>query len=232
MRWAVPLRARLRSSGRELAPLAAYTLWAPTYAVEPANEIMRLEQEAVLRLLPSVRGQAVLDLACGTGRYLKRLQAGEARVSFGIDRVPAMLAKARAVSSRLVCADFGALPVAGSRLDLVVCALAVGHAASLGTVLREVARVLRPGGAAVYSDLHPDAAASGWKRSFTDLGGRVHSVQHHVHSKRDHEAACSAAGLEIEELLEPVVDFAHPWNGRPAVLALRARRASARAGRR
>ena len=230
MRWPGPRWAGLRRPRRELCPQAAYTLWAPTYADEPANEVMRLEQEAVLSLLPPVRDKTVLDLACGAGRYLKRLQAGGAALSFGIDLTPAMLVKARALSSRLARADFVGLPVAAGSLDLVVCALAVGHAACLGALLGEVARVLRPGGAIVYSDLHPDAAGSGWKRSFVDPRGRVHSVRHHVHTKRDHLEACSAAGLEIEDVAEPLVDFAHAWKGRPAVLALRARRTGSPTG--
>ena len=209
---------------RALEPLAAYTLWAPAYGDEPQNALMRLEQDAVLDLAPPLAGATVLDLACGAGRYLKRLHAAGATCVVGLDLTPAMLARARSFPGRLLRGDMTLLPLADSSFDFVLCGLAVGHVAALSGFLREVARVLRPGGAVVYSDVHPEAAHAGWTRTFRGPDGRWHTVLHHVHEPGEHRAACAAAGLAIEDVREPRVDFAHPWEGRPAVLALRARR--------
>lgn len=209
---------------RALGPLAAYTLWAPSYGDEPQNALMRLEQEAVLALTPPLSGATVLDLACGAGRYLKRLSAAGAARVVGLDLTPAMLVRARAFSSRLVRGDMIALPLVDSSFDFVLCGLAVGHVAGLGSFLSEIVRVLRPGGTVVYSDLHPEAAGAGWSRTFQDQDGRQHSVRHHIHELAEHREACAAARLVIEETREPFIDFVHPQQGRPAVFALRARR--------
>src|SRR5258708_13825557 len=52
-----------------LESTAAYALWAASYPPHAHNQIMALEQAAMLRLMPTLAGRAVLDLACGTGRY-------------------------------------------------------------------------------------------------------------------------------------------------------------------
>ncbi|MFI5584740.1 methyltransferase domain-containing protein [Amycolatopsis sp. NPDC051758] len=55
-----------------------------------------------------------------------------------------MLAKASGGDFRL--GELTHLPVDDAAVDLVVCGLALTHAADLGPVLAEFARVLRPGG--------------------------------------------------------------------------------------
>jgi malonyl-CoA O-methyltransferase len=96
---------------------------------------------------------------------------------------------------------------------------------ALTPAVAEMARVLAPGGSVVYSDFHPFAALGGLKRTFTGADGRRYMVEHHVHLYGDHQAACAAAGLTIEAVCEPLVDFEHPWRGRPVVLVLRATKA-------
>ena len=121
----------------------AYARWAPTYPREAANELMRLDERSVLRLLPDVRGLRVLDVGCGAGRYLGLLAARGASRVIGIDPEPAMLARAGAP---VVCAGLPRLPIAPAAFDLVVCALVVGHLPDLPGALAELGRVLRPGG--------------------------------------------------------------------------------------
>src|SRR5258708_22181637 len=48
-----------------------------------------------------------------------------------------------------------ALPVDDASVDVLTCALALTHVPDLAPVMREFARVLRPGGTAVLSDIHP-----------------------------------------------------------------------------
>ncbi|MFZ0217306.1 MAG: methyltransferase domain-containing protein [Candidatus Dormiibacterota bacterium] len=46
-------------------------------------------------------------------------------------------------------------------VDVLTCALALTHVASLRPIVGEFARVLRPGGQAVRSDMHPSLSAAG-----------------------------------------------------------------------
>jgi malonyl-CoA O-methyltransferase len=212
------------ASPLELAPLEAYALWAPSYDAAPHTPLMAIEQAAVLELLPPVAGRRCLDLACGSGRYLALLAARGARAA-GCDLSRPMLARAAALGLPLALADLRATPFRSGSFAAAVCGLALCDLAELGAALRETARVLAPGGVLVASDLHPGGARAGWKRTFRAADGRLVAVRHHVHEARDYADACSAAGLAVERLVEPTVDFEHPWRGRPAALVVRARRA-------
>ncbi len=214
---------RWRRRGKPLEAAAAYALWAPAYPPHAHTPLMAIEERAVLALLPDVAGRRVLDLGCGTGRYTCLLEARGARV-VGLDRSAEMLGRACGGARRLIRGDARALPLASRAVDLVVCALMLGDVAELEVVLAEIARVLAPGGWAVYSDLHPVGRALGWRRGFQDAAGRRWFVRHHVHTLRDHVAACRRAGLEIERIAEPAIDVDHPDRGRPAALVIRARR--------
>jgi len=215
---------RSRRAAQALPVLDAYARWAPAYAAEAHNPLMELEQAALLLLLPAVAGRRVLDLACGSGRYLARLAGQGAARLVGADLSAAMLARAKTVSRELLLADLRCLPLADAGFDLIVCGLAVGHVAALAPAVAEMARVLAPGGTLVYSDFHPFATLAGLQRTFTGADGRRYAVEHHLHLYSDHHAACAAAGLTIDAVREPAIEFEHPWRGRPAVLVLRARK--------
>ena len=114
-------------------------------------------------------------------------------------------------------APFFPLPFNSDVFDVIVCGLAVGHEKNLGAILGETARVLRPGGMLLYSDIHPAGTLAGWKRTFVGDNGVVFDLEHHLHLIDDHRQACQAAGLTIDAVLEPSLG-----EGIPAVLVVRA----------
>ena len=215
----------MRREPIELDSTNGYALWAPTYSPRPHNPLMELEQRALLELLPEVTGKVALDLACGSGRYLATLIKRGASQAVGLDISSQMLARVQTNHGRLVRGDLRDLPLASASFEVVVCGLAVGHVDDLRGVMAEIGRVLIPGGIAVYSDFHPFGAMAGWKRTFRGQDGRLYAVRHYFHLYADHHAACRAAGLMIEDVREPVIDFEHKWRGCPAVIVLRARKA-------
>jgi malonyl-CoA O-methyltransferase len=217
-------RARLPGPLIELEAKQAYAMWASTYFPQAHNPLMEIEQRAMLELLPEVAGKVALDLACGSGRYLAALIDRGASRAIGLDFSPNMLARAKMNSGYLVQADLRQLPLANASFDVVVCGLAVGHVDDLRGVIAEVGRVLIAGGVVVYSDFHPFGALIGWKRTFRAQNGREYVVRHYPHLYADHHAACRAAGLIVEEVREPRIDFEHKWRGHPAVIVIRARK--------
>ncbi len=219
-------RARGAGESQPLEARAAYEMLAEVYPPVAHTELMRLEEAALDELLPDARGAQALDVGCGSGRHLRRLIAGGARRVVGCDLAAAMLARARhaAPGARLARADARALPFRARVFDLVVCGLALGHVAELRAALAEIARVLAPGGVAVWSDLHPAGTLAGWKRDFRDAQGRLVVVRQHLHLFADHLRACRAAGLVLEDAREPLLQGDHPQRGWPALLVLRARR--------
>jgi len=172
--------------------------------------------------LPDLRGMAVLDVGCGSGRYLKiMLQRGAALV-VGLDASMPMLARAREFAPNLMQANLLSMGLHTGRFQVITCALALGHVQDLRRALTEISRVLAPNGAVIYSDFHPLAAQLGWKRTFRGPDGHLYAVRYYAHSISEHVAACAAAGLQVAEVLEPTIDFDHKWRGYPALLIVRA----------
>ncbi|MFB8757905.1 class I SAM-dependent methyltransferase [Streptomyces nigra] len=97
-------------------------------------------------------GDRVLDAGCGTGRALPPLRAavGASGVVLGVDLTPAMLEAARRAGrdrdGRLLLADVAALPLRLGSVDAVFAAGLIAHLPHPAEDLREVARVVRPGG--------------------------------------------------------------------------------------
>ncbi|MEU0781999.1 class I SAM-dependent methyltransferase [Streptomyces sp. NPDC006173] len=97
-------------------------------------------------------GDRVLDAGCGTGRALPPLRAavGGSGVVVGADLTLAMLEAAvragRDRDGRLLLADVAALPLRSESLDAVFAAGLVAHLPNPAENLRELARVVRPGG--------------------------------------------------------------------------------------
>lgn len=197
-----------------LMPAEAYALWAASYPAHAHNPVMQAEERAMLGLMPdTLRGEAVLDVGCGSGRYmLHALRRGAARV-IGVDLSPQMLVRAgtelaalrAAADIDLVQGSLAALPVPDARANLTICGLVVGHLDNLQQALAELCRVTRPGGTLLCSDVHPIGHALGWLRDFKS-GDRHYAVQHTQHLYSHWHAACAALGLRIEQVLEPMLD--------------------------
>jgi demethylmenaquinone methyltransferase/2-methoxy-6-polyprenyl-1,4-benzoquinol methylase len=135
-----------------LAPDAVRTMFdriAPVY--DAMNRVMtmgldvrwrRLTAESVVR-----RGDAVLDAACGTGDLaIADLKAGAGKVT-GLDFSEQMLAQARKKAPLdWVQGDLLALPFADGTFDAATVGFGVRNVADLEQGLRELRRVLKPGG--------------------------------------------------------------------------------------
>jgi len=116
-----------------------------------------LRSEAVASLVP--RSRVVADLGCGAG-FLTRFLAARFDRVIAVDHSEAMLAAARvsvgpAAPVEWRAGELEALPIDDGEVDAVFANLALGHVGDLAAVARECARVLRPGGAAVITDLRP-----------------------------------------------------------------------------
>lgn len=132
---------------------------------------------ALLALLGPVRGERVLDLACGHGLLARELARRGATVT-GIDLSHELLERARSreASDRLgihyVHGDVADAEVLeGVEFDLIVSNFGLSDIDDLDGVCRTVGRVLRPGGRFVLSILHPCfAGAPGVSGSWPTTG--------------------------------------------------------------
>lgn len=93
-------------------------------------------------------GVRVLDVGCGNGAYLRALR-DRGIDAIGVDRSFGMLASARH-HPMLVNADIASLPWARDAFDVVLAPHMLYHVSDRPAAAREVRRVLRTGGAAVF----------------------------------------------------------------------------------
>lgn len=99
-------------------------------------------------------GQDVLDVGCGFGGTARMAQGRAAVALWGVNVDPCQLAVCRTLGGgRWIAADACRLPFPAACFDRVLCVEAAFHFASRDTFLAEAARVLRPGGRLVLSDI-------------------------------------------------------------------------------
>jgi len=182
---------------------SGYMHWSVRYD-EPGNPLIAIEEPVVWRLLEGIAPGRALDLACGTGRHARRLVELGHRVE-GVDLTPEMLQRAAAnvPEASFREGDLLAIPRPSGELDLVVCGLALAHVADLHGAATELSRVLRSGGIAIVSVLHPFLAQLGWHAPFEDEHGRRRFVREHPHGHADYFDAFRRAGLHVRECIEP-----------------------------
>jgi SAM-dependent methyltransferase len=180
-----------------------YARWAATYDQAP-NPLLALEQRCLLPLIPDVAGKCVLDLACGTGRWLEKLLAAKASLGIGIDLSLPMLAVAQekaAITGRLARANCLRLPFPSDVFDLAVCSFAVEHIRNLSEVAAEWSRVLKQSADLFITGLHPAAYAAGWRAGFRD-GQDAMQIDAVPHSAKQMVVVFRGAGFEMRHTLE------------------------------
>ncbi|MBX6312574.1 MAG: methyltransferase domain-containing protein [Isosphaeraceae bacterium] len=128
-----------------------------------ARGMWRLTSLWLDEALQGRRGLRVLDVGCGTGWVLSRFrQRGEVAWAIGVDPSPVALARARRYGEGgLARGDARSLPFADRSFDMVTCFDVLQHLDAGGDrqALRELRRVLRPGGLALIR-----ANGRGWAR--------------------------------------------------------------------
>lgn len=139
------------------------------------------------------RGESVLDIACGTG-IVARLarQRGHAGRLVGIDLNRAMLAVARAKSATVEWIEGSALdlPFDAKSFDVVLCQLGLQFFPDRPLALKEMVRVLKPGGRAgfsVYSAIEKTPAAHAFVLALDKYLGEEAS-----RTKRSEHISCDA----------------------------------------
>ncbi len=139
-------KAAQRESWALFAPLAAFT--TPTAA-------------ALVNFAGVKKGEAVLDIACGTGVVTITAHQRGARVS-ALDLSPVLLEEARKNAAILKAAidfmegDVEALPYKDASFDVVLSQFGHMFAPRPEVALKEMLRVLKPGGRIAFSTWPPE----------------------------------------------------------------------------
>jgi ubiquinone/menaquinone biosynthesis C-methylase UbiE len=196
-----------RGTAKFLSPQPAYDEWAEHYDDEDPSTM--LDQPFLMSVIQPFEGCRILDLGCGTGRYLRLV--GQGSYAVGVDLSRGMLTRARrqtsaAIAARWVQASVECLPFRAQSFDRVVSGLVLDHVRELRLFFDGIARTLKPGGRAVVTAVHPDMQRlTGPTVRFT-AAGREYHTQGTIHEIREILAAVTQSDLSVEQLQEPPVD--------------------------
>ncbi len=108
----------------------------------------------VEKLTPYLEGSDVLELGCGTGLILERTTA-LAKTATSIDLSLGMAGVSNEKGLRVCNASATQLPFKDRSFDLVYSCKVLPHVPDIAAALREVERVLRPGGRAMIEFYNP-----------------------------------------------------------------------------
>jgi SAM-dependent methyltransferase len=215
-----------------------------TWVRKPGHDSYdRYHRDQFLPLVPPP-GRRTLDVGCGEGRLTRHLASLGHRM-VGIDASPTLVAAARASAPEmeLHVADAGALPFADASFDCVVSFMCLHDVDDLDGAVREIERVMSPGGVACLAVVHPLNSAGRFEKHgrFVIRGSYLASFRYTDRAVRDdltmtfesqhrpiasYFDAIAAAGLVVDALREPVTTGHASWSRVPLFLHLRARKLS------
>lgn len=158
-----------------------FTAQVERFVASPHVNVAEPVERFVATVAP--RGdERTLDVGCGPG-LLARAFAPRVREFVGVDLTPAMVEKATAIArkeslanARFQVGDALALPFEAGSFDLALTRLALHHMPEPGAAVREMARVLRPGGRIGIFDLTGSEIAA--EQGFHDCVERLRDPSH------------------------------------------------------
>jgi ubiquinone/menaquinone biosynthesis C-methylase UbiE len=159
------------------------------------------------RVLTGAEGR-VLEIGAGSGANLPYYTSRATEV-LGLEPHPKLQSMASRAGLRVIQGSAEAIPLNGGSVDSVVTTWTLCSIPDVEAALREMRRVLRPGGRLLFVEhgLAPDAGVQRWQHRLTPWWKRIGGG---CHLDRDIPALIRAAGFAIER-----IDAGHMPGPRP-----------------
>jgi len=201
-----------------LSPKEGYDLWALTYSQE-SNPIKDLSNRFVESMLPDLSGKSVLDAGCGTGHFCTYAQKHKANRILGIDFSQVMIdqAKKNCPSVQFYCSDLSTFKLDQEPVDVIICALVIGHIENISKVFTNFSTMLKTDGHLILTDFHPILTLQNAKRTFKNPQTQeIVEIKHYLHRLDEIKSLVESLGFKIEQIQEP------EWKNVPVVYGLKA----------
>ena len=173
------------------------------------------------QVVPLASGR-VLEIGIGTGLNLAFYDADKVSAIVGVDPAAQMQALARrraeriAIPLEMVSLELGQIQAADASFDSIVCTFTLCTIPEPLAALREMRRVLKPGGKLLFSEhgRAPDPGVRRWQQRLTPLWKPLAGG---CHLDRDIPALLKAGGFTIRELYSSYLPGPRPmtwvWRG-------------------
>jgi len=164
----------------------AYDIWAENYDAQPGNLMLDLDRFVFSELLGKIdiKNKNIADIGCGTGRHWDNILNHNPASLAGFDVSVGMLNKLHdkyPFAETHVITDNLFLNIPDSSYDVILSTLTVAHIKDIETALTAWCRIAKAKAEIIITDFHPEALASGGKRTFPH--GKVHiAVKNYVHN--------------------------------------------------
>lgn len=203
--------------------LDQFTRQAESFALAPAHSTED-SLRVFLNTVAVTPADTALDVACGPG-IISCALGSIARQVTGVDLVPAMLDQARKLQTekglenltwRL--GDAAHLPFDDGSFSLVVTRYSFHHLLDPGNVLREMARVCRPGGRIAVADVTPAAEKARAYDELETLRDPSHTRALSLHELKalgaeQHLTLLNTAGYRLDTAIESLLASSFPPPG-------------------
>ncbi len=164
-----------------------FNRWSETYERSFMQWLIfdRVHHRVLLSLPPGFTPGAILDIGCGTGRLLRRMQAYWPSAKLvGIDQADGMVAQARQLTpaATIYQAPAEHLPLEDGSVDLVTTTMSFHHWSQQNQGVREAFRVLQVGGFFILADTN---IGHGSPLSKTQVRMLLQSTGFSLHSQKN-----------------------------------------------
>jgi ubiquinone/menaquinone biosynthesis C-methylase UbiE len=157
-----------------------------------------------LQIVPQAQGR-VLEIGIGSGLNLAYYDAARVSAIVGVDPSAAMQKLAReraariAIPVEMIALELGQIQAADASFDSIVCTFTLCTIADAVAALREMRRVLKPGGRLLFCEhgLAPDAGVVRWQHRLTPYWKPLAGG---CHLNRDIPALLAAGGFHLGSL--------------------------------
>lgn len=179
-------RQILPSTIKNKGVVEAYDIWAENYDLQPGNLMLDLDEVLFTKLLTclSLENKVVADIGCGTGRHWAKILRQNPTSLTGFDVSPGMLKKLNdkfPEAKTYIITDNHFEDVADETYDVILSTLTVAHIKDIEDALQTWCRISKQQADIIITDFHPNALASGGKRTFKH-GDKHIAVQNFVHT--------------------------------------------------
>ena len=196
--------------------------YAKARALPPAS--IQQYMDVFARHLPAHRPLTVIDLGSGTGRFTPALAHAFGGPAYGVEPAAAMRQTAEAGSAHpavtYLAGEAARIPLPDATADALLMFLSFHHFPDQAAAVREIARVMKPGGRVILRSTFRERIPDHWWRGFFP---RSHAVEEAMFpSQPEARALFEAAGFATVESVQMEIPFEGDIAGAVERLRLRA----------